>query len=192
MFPPISHSSRFRIGALAVVLAGSWLGATPEVSYGAKAKVKPPDLKIVSIDAAPLPFVPTKSPMTLTIMVELPRDIPQDSILDVTTLITSPSRTTFRLLSTRQPLPISNIAPGDLEPSSPRRLEIVHTWDGTDNHERIVSPGLYSYQVQAKLMVKSKLGTLLTRMNAWKKRGNFEVRTYSAARADRLGRAYRQ
>jgi hypothetical protein len=193
MFPPISKPSPFRIWVVAVLLAAGWLGGgTTDVSHAAKAKIKPPDLKIVSIDAAPLPYVPTKSPMTLTIMVELPRIIPEDSILDVTTLITSPSRTTFRLLTSRQMLPSGNVKDGDLEPYTPRRLEIVQTWDGTDNHERIVSAGLYSYQVQAKLMVMSKFGTLLTRMNAWKKRGNFEVRTYSAARSDRLGEAFRQ
>ena len=193
MFPPISKSSPFRIWAIAVLLTASWLGGeAADVSLAAKAKVKPPDLKIVSIDAAPVPFVPTKSPMTLTIMVELPKTIPEESILDVTTLITSPSRSTFRLLSSRQTIPSTNTQDADLELSAPRRLEIVQTWDGTDNHERIVSAGLYSYQVQAKLMVVSKFGKLLTRMNAWKKRGNFEVRAYSAARSDRLGKAFRQ
>ncbi len=67
----------------------------------------------------------------------------------------------------------------DTTEEAQRQLEIVQTWDGTDNNDRIVVDGMYDYQVQAKLMVLNKDGYPLTRLSAWKKRGNFEVKANS-------------
>lgn len=151
----------------------------------AKGKVRPPpDLKIISIETAPRPYVPGITPLTLTIMVELPKVIPGEALLDVTTLITSTSRSSFRLLNSRQPVSVNSASDSDLEPHAPRRLEIVQNWDGLDNNARIISEGFYDYQVQAKLMVPNKSGAPLTRMTAWKKRGNIEVKAPPSARAD--------
>ena len=140
-----------------------------------KAKAKPPDLKILSVRPVPLPFSPAEAPLTLTIMVTLPKTLPDETLLDVTTLITSPSKLSIRLLTNRQ-MVAGNPASGAGDGSSePRTVEVVQTWDGTDHMKRVVASGIYDYQVQAKLMVRGKNGPM-TRATSWKKRGSFEVR----------------
>ena len=154
------------------------LAAGDGLSYAAKPKVKarPPDLKILSVDPMPLPFFVNESPLTLTITVELPKNLPDKALLNVTTLITSPSKSSIRLLENNQPLTDKTLAGADTENGGPRRIKIVQRWDGTDQTKQIVSDGLYDYQVQAKLMVVGKNGPV-TRETAWKKRGTIDVRT---------------
>lgn len=152
-------------------------GTGSDVSHAAKAKAKahPPDLKILSVDPTPLPFVVTARPLTLTIMVELPKTLPEEALLNVTTLITSPSKSSIRVLESRQPLTDKAVTDAAIENGSPRRIEVVQTWDGTDQTKRVVSDGTYNYQVVAKLMAPGKNGPL-TRETSWKRRGSFEVR----------------
>lgn len=142
----------------------------------ARAKAKMPDLKILSVEASPLPFFLNEHPLTLTISVALPKSIPDDALLDVTTLITSPSKTSFRLLTNRQTVASDAVAEADGATSLPSLVQVLQTWDGTDHTKQIVADGLYDYQVQAKLMVPGKNGPLL-REASLKKRGKFEVRT---------------
>lgn len=148
------------------------------ISAAAKAKTaaRPPDLKILSVDSMPAPFVLNESPLTLTITVELPKNLPEKALLNVTTLITSPSKSSIRLLENSQPLTGKTPASAGTENDARRRIEIVQRWDGTDQRKQIVSDGLYDYQVQAKLMVTGKNGPV-TRETSWKRRGIFEVRT---------------
>jgi hypothetical protein len=176
----------FNSRTVGAVLAAGLLAITGEdLSQAAKAKPKsrPPDLKIVSVNAAPLPFVPNDVPLTLTIKVELPKVIPEEALLDVSTLITSTSRSSFRLLSSRQMLTTIDET-DESAAETPRLLEVVQTWDGTDNYDQVVEEGVYDYQVQVKLMVLNKSGLPLTRLSAWKKRGNFEVKAQNSARSD--------
>lgn len=177
--PTSSPSTTKRLTATALAL-GVWLLAGPagEPSHAAKPKTraKTPDLKILSVEPVPVPFFVNEHPLTLTITVELPKSIPDEALLDVTTLITSPSKSSIRLLTNRQtiendPPPEADGAKGD-----PRLVEVVLTWDGTDHTKRTVSDGKYDYQVQAKLMVMGKSGPL-TRETSMKKRGSFEVRS---------------
>jgi len=169
----------FTFWTVALVLAACLLGIAGDLGHAAKAKPKgkAPDFKILSVDTTPLPFVPNGVPLTLTIKLELPKVMPEEMLLDVSTLITSTSRSSFRLLSSRQMLPTID----DVGDEAQRQLEIVQTWDGTDNNDRIVVDGMYDYQVQAKLMVLNKDGYPLTRLSAWKKRGNFEVKAHPTA-----------
>jgi hypothetical protein len=173
---PPWHRSIQAIGlALALwCLAGSGDG----VSGAAKTKtpVRPPDLKILSVDPIPTPFVVNEQPLTLTIMVELPKNLPDKALLNVTTLITSPSKSSIRLLENNQPLTDKTPADAGNKNDEQRRIKVVQRWDGTDQTKQIVSDGLYDYQVQAKLMVAGKNGPV-TRETAWKKRGTLEVRT---------------
>ena len=140
-----------------------------------KAKARTPDLKILSVDPTPLPFVVTEHPLTLTIMVELPKTLPEEALLNVTTLITSPSKSSIRVLESRQALTDKTVTDAAIENGNPRRIEIVQMWDGTDHTKRVVSDGTYDYQVQAKLMVPGKNGPLM-KESSWKKRGSLEVR----------------
>lgn len=142
-----------------------------------KPQSKPPDLKIVSVDPAPIPFlVPAEGPLTLTIMVELPKTIPGETLLDVTTLITSPTRSSIRLLATRQLIPEKTATDSATGLGEAPRIEIIQIWDGTDQTKRVVSAGRYDYLVQAKLMVNGRNGAV-TRTTSWRKRGSIEVKT---------------
>jgi len=185
---PFPQLGRRTLGPLWLIclIISAWLlsSAGDGIGHAAKPKTKYrlPDIKILSVETAPLPFViPSETPLTLTIMVALPKTIPEDSLLDVTTMITSASKYSIRLLTSRQMLTeLGEPVQGSTSDAS-RTLEIVQTWDGTDHTKRIVSEGRYDYQVQAKLMVMGKDGPL-TRSTAWKKRGNFEVRAQPASR----------
>ena len=165
--------------AIGLALALSCLAGTGDsLSYAAKTKTpaRQPDLKILSVDPMPFPFVVNESPWTLTITVELPKNLPEQALLNVTTLITSPSKSSIRLLENNQPLTGKIPADASNENDDQRRIKIVQRWDGTDHTKQIVSDGLYDYQVQAKLMVAGKNGPV-TQVTSWKKRGTFEVRT---------------
>src|SRR2546427_343676 len=169
------------IRTVAVVLAiGAGLLATslhePSHAASAKARGRMPALKILTVEATPVPFFLNEHPLTLTITVALPKSIPDDALLDVTTLITSPSKTSFRLLTNRQTVAGSAAAGADGAKSLPSLVQVMQTWDGTDHTKHIVADGMYDYQVQAKLMMPGKNGPLL-REASLKKRGKFEVRT---------------
>ncbi len=90
----------FNSWTVAAVLAACLLGIAGDLGHAAKAKPKgkAPDFKILSVDATPLPFVPNGAPLTLTIRVELPKVMQEEMLLDVSTLITSTSRSSFRLV----------------------------------------------------------------------------------------------
>jgi len=137
----------------------------------AKTQVRPPSLKILSVNPTPLPFVMTAHPLTLTILVELPKTLPEETLLNVTTLITSPSRSSIRVLESRRPLMNQT---GSEAPGNPQRIEIVQQWDGTDQTKGTVPDGTYTYHVVAKLMAPGKSG-LLTQTTSWATRGSFEV-----------------
>jgi len=169
-----------RTVAVALAIGAGLLAASfHEPSHAASAKIRgrTPDLKILSVEATPVPFFLNEHPLTLTITVTLPKSIPDDALLDVTTLITSPSKTSFRLLTNRQAV-ASNAATGaDGAKSLPSQVQVMQTWDGTDHTKHVVADGMYDYQVQAKLMVPGKKNGPLMREASLKKRGKFEVRT---------------
>ena len=153
------------------------LAAGDGLSHAAKptATVRTPDLKILSVNPTPLPFVVAEHPLTLTITVELPKTLPEEALLNVTTLITSPSKSSIRVLESSQALTDKTVPDVAIENGTLRRIEIVQVWDGTDYTKRVVSGGIYTYQVQAKLMVPGKNGPIM-KESSWKKRGSLEVR----------------
>src|SRR5213594_1258744 len=161
--------------SISVALLATSLDA-PSHAATDKPKGKFPDLKILSVEATPVPFFLNEHPLTLTITVALPKSLPGGALLDVTTLITSPSKTSFRLLTNRQAVANDAAAGADGAKSIPLQVQVMQMWDGTDHTRRIVADGLYDYQVQAKLLVPGKNGPLM-REASLKKRGKFEVRT---------------
>ena len=176
MLRPPRHRAAKAIGVAMAVwcLTGSGDGVSDAAK--AKAPARPPDLKILSVDSMPTPFVLNESPLTLTITVALPKSLPDKALLNVTTLITSPSKSSIRLLENSRPLTGKALADARVENGDQRRIEIRQRWDGTDHTKQTVSEGLYDYQVQAKLMVAGKNGPV-TQETSWKRRGTFEVRT---------------
>src|SRR6058998_3663760 len=161
--------------SISVALLATSLDA-PSHAATDKPKGKFPDLKILSVEATPVPFFLNEHPLTLTITVALPKSLPSGALLDVTTLITSPSKTSFRLLTNRQAVANDSAAGADGAKSIPLQVQVMQMWDGTDHTRRVVADGMYDYEVQAKVMVQGKNGPLM-REASLKKRGEFEVRT---------------
>jgi len=170
MMRTVAVALAFSVGLLAMSLE------VPSHAFTVKPRGKFPELKILSVEAVPAPFFLNEHPLTLTITVALPKSVPGDALLDVTTLITSPSRTSFRLLTSRQAVAGDATAGTNGAKSVPLQVQVMQSWDGTDHTRRLVADGLYDYQVQAKLLVPGKNGPLM-REASLKKRGKFEVRT---------------
>lgn len=154
----------------------------PAGSAEAKRKVpyRPqPDLRILSITPSPLSFSLQDGPLNLAIEVEIPKDLDVATILEVSSLISSPSKRSMRFLSNRQPVGAANPPPPgqDAGPASTLkpRLAMTLTWDGTDQNQQTVEQGTYSYEVRAKLLAVGEKG-LRTQMVSWPKRGTLDVK----------------
>ncbi|MBM4124740.1 MAG: hypothetical protein FJ246_07290 [Nitrospira sp.] len=170
---------------------GWWLGASALGSLllclllsatEAEAKRKPvqhvqPDLRILSVTASPESYSPQDGSLDFAIEVELPKDLDGATILEVSSLISSPSKRSMRFLSNRQPAgtPTTQALPQALPPGSKPRLAVTLTWDGTDQTRQAVEHGKYNYEVRAKLLAVGEKGPR-TKMVSWPKRGIIEVK----------------
>ena len=125
---------------LAFVLAPAVLDAKR------KKPARQPPLKIVDVTTSPVPFAPGREPMTITVTVELPGNVDRFNLLEVSSLISVPSKRSIRFLVNRQPLDRVNIEDGK------PRIKTTLLWDGKDQTRQHVREGTYSYEVRAKLM----------------------------------------
>ena len=118
------------------------------VALDAKRKKSPPrsPLKIVAVTTSPVPFAPGRGPMAITVTVELPGNLDQFDFLEVSSLISVPTRRSIRFLVSRQPL--NNVVIEDGKP----RMKITLFWDGKDQTRQHVRQGTYTYEARAKLM----------------------------------------
>lgn len=142
-------------------------------------KVKPasvprpePEFRIVDLDVTPTPYEPGNGPLQFSVTVQLPRELDGAVILEVTSLISSPSKTSLRFLSHRQP--IERLLPRHGENERPR-VSIDLSWDGQDHRKQLAAAGTYSYEVRTKLLASGEKGPR-TMMVAWPKRGTLDVR----------------
>lgn len=145
-----------------------------------KAPYRPqPDLRILSVTPSPMPFSLRDGPLNLAIEIELPRDLDGATILEVSSLISSPSKRSMRFLSNRQPVGSAAPSPSvqDAGPASTLkpRLAVTLTWDGTDQNQQTVEQGTYSYEVRAKLLAVGGKGPR-TQMVSWPTRGTLDVK----------------
>lgn len=167
------RGKRLTLGLLC--LYGFLVGVLPSESL---AKEKPsraprpePELKILNLDITPMPYTQGDGPLRFSVTVQLPRNIDRAMILEVTSLISSPSKTSLRFLTHRQPVQIVSTKNGEQE--RPKVLvELV--WDGQDHRKQVAGAGTYAYEVRTKLLVNGDKG-LRTMMVAWPKRGMIEV-----------------
>lgn len=143
----------------------------------APAKTKPPraprpepELKIVELNVTPTPYQPGNGQLEFAVTVQLPKELNGATILEVTSLVSSPSKTSLRFLSHRQPLQMP-AADGTEPPTVSIRL----TWDGQDHRKQLAAPGTYAYEVRTKLLAIGEKGPR-TMMVAWPKRGTVEVK----------------
>lgn len=135
-----------------------------------RAPVTEPELKIVDLALAPVPYSPGNGTFELAVTVQLPKELDGATILEVSSLISSPSKTSLRFLSHRQEIPPPN---GHSEP--PKRLVITLSWNGQDHRKQTAGPGTYSYEVRSKLLMNGEKGPR-TMMVSWPKRGTLEVK----------------
>jgi hypothetical protein len=140
-----------------------------------------PDLKILSISPSPAAYSAQTGPLDFLIEVELPRDLDGAILLEVSSLISSPSKRSMRFLSTRQPVRTQNHPPppfdqaANAQPGAKPRMAVTLTWDGTDQSRQLVDRGKYAYEVRAKLLAVGEKGPR-TQMVSWPTRGVVEVK----------------
>ena len=131
-----------------------------------------PELKIVALNIAPTPYILGNGPLQFSVTVQLPKEMDGSAILEVTSLISSPSKTSLRFLTHRQPVLIPSAGNGEPERS---KVSVELAWDGQDHRKQLAGAGTYSYEVRTKLLANGEKG-LRTVMVAWPKRGTLEVR----------------
>lgn len=167
-----------RRGLLIVRLAicGSMMALLP---VDGDAKEKPsrvprsePELRIVDLNVTPKPYELGNGPLQFSVTVRLPRDVDRDAILEVTSLISSPSKTSLRFLTHRLPLQVPLTVDGETGRS---KVSVDLAWDGQDHRKQPAGSGTYSYEVRTKLLANGEKG-LRTLMVAWPKRGTLEVK----------------
>ncbi|SLM47748.1 conserved protein of unknown function [Nitrospira japonica] len=168
-------SSRGARGWLCLSLAILFLTSGPVL---AKSKIprtpRPePDLKILEFKINPTPYNASAGQLEFSAVVQLPKDLDGATLLEISSLLTSPSKTSIRFISTRKPLDDHEI-PTATHTEFPR-LPIVLTWDGMDHQKMPASAGLYHYEMRAKLLANGEKGPR-TLMVSWPKRGTIEVR----------------
>ncbi|HEY6083824.1 MAG TPA: hypothetical protein VIU63_00425 [Nitrospira sp.] len=143
----------------------------------AKPKIAPvprpePDLKILEFKITPMPYAVSSGLLEFAVVVQLPKDLDGATLLEVSSLLSSPSKTSIRFLSTRKPLDAHQIPAGQTEFP---RVPIVLSWDGKDHNKTAASTGLYQYEMRAKLLANGEKGPR-TLMVSWPKRGTIEVK----------------
>lgn len=139
---------------------------------------KQPDLRIVALNVSPAAYSPQGGHLSLAVEVELPKDLDGTLLLEVSSLISSPSKRSMRFLSSRQPVDhqgelVSTGEGGSRE--TKRRMQVKLVWDGMDQSKQAVPEGLYTYEVRAKLLNVGDSGPR-TQMVSWPKRGTFVVK----------------
>jgi hypothetical protein len=158
-----------------VVCLGLGLCLPLDSEAGRKASRIPrpePELKIIDLNVGPTPFEPGNGPLQFTVTVQLPRELDGATILEVTSLISSPSKTSLRFLTHRRPV---EVRPDDDRTAERPKLSVALSWDGQDHRKQSAGSGTYSYEVRTKLLANGEKG-LRTIMVAWPKRGTLEVK----------------
>jgi hypothetical protein len=172
-----SHQQRCKGLTLGLLCLYSVLVGFPLTESFAKEKPSraprpEPELKIVDLTITPLPYTQGNGPLQFSVTVQLPREVDRTRILEVTSLISSPSKTSLRFLTHRQPVSIMSTGNGEQE--RPKVL-IELLWDGQDHRKQVAGAGTYAYEVRTKLLANGEKG-LRTMTVAWPKRGTLEVK----------------
>ncbi|OGW67474.1 MAG: hypothetical protein A3H49_03490 [Nitrospirae bacterium RIFCSPLOWO2_02_FULL_62_14] len=117
---------------------------------------------------SPDAYVPGQGVLEVSVEIEIPTYLDGGLLLEVSSLISSPSKRSMRFLSSRQPVAM-------LPADSASRMTVTLTWDGKNQHEQVVGAGRYAYEIKAKLLAVGEKGPR-TLMNSWPKRGVIEVK----------------
>ncbi len=159
--------SRLTIISLMTLLA--FVLAPAALDAKRKKRTHQPPLKIVDVTASPVPFAPGQGPMVITVTVALPKEnLDRFDLLEVSSLISVPSKRSIRFLANRRPLNAVI-----LEDGKPH-VKTTLLWDGKDQTGQHVSQGTYFYRARAKLMIHEK-GFTKTRFTSPFARGTLDV-----------------
>jgi hypothetical protein len=131
-----------------------------------------PELKILELNVSPNPYTVSSGPLQFSALVQLPKELNGATLLEVSSLITSPSKNSFRFLTTRKPL---EPHAASISGAAPPQVSVLLTWDGSDQKKIPSGVGLYQFEVRAKLLAMGEKGPR-TQMVAWPKRGTIEVK----------------
>lgn len=130
-----------------------------------------PELKILDLRIAPTPYEAGNGSLDFSMNIQLPKELNGATVLEVSALISSPSKTSLRFLTHRQALQPQSTKPGEARTTLPIRL----SWDGKDHRKQLAGPGVYAYEVRTKLLANGEKG-LRTMMVAWPKRGELTIK----------------
>ncbi len=161
------------LGFLCLVFVGIFFLQSPLTEAKRKRTFSPPPLKIVDITTSPIPYSPGKGFLEMKVEVELPKNLKRGHLLEVSSLISFPSKRSIRFLSTRQ-----SVAAFSDKRTKPRVYATLW-WDGTDQSRRLVAAGTYKYEVRAKLMSNGDQGQR-TKMVSLRARGSLKVSSSEA------------
>lgn len=142
--------------------------STPAALDAKRKTPSPPPLKIVNVATSPVPFTPGNGPMSIIVEIELPEDLSEVEVLEVSSLISSPSKRVIRFLFSRQPL--DHVV---MEHGKPR-MKTTLLWDGKDQARRYMTEGTYAYEVRAKLMAAEN-GFMKAKIVSRRAHGTVEV-----------------
>jgi hypothetical protein len=103
-------------------------------------------VKISDVVVSPDPFILGKSGLKLTLFVELPSSLRGANVLEVSAMITSPTRRSMSFVAHR-------LLVDELETKGKNlTIPVELVWDGKDQYQQLVADGSYFYELQAKLM----------------------------------------
>jgi len=133
-----------------------------------KRRYSPPPLKILDISTSPTPFAPGNGTLAIMIDVELPKNLSNVDLLEVSSMISFPSKRSIRFLYSRQPIEEAVVSGGT------PKIRTTLLWDGKDQTNQWVSAGTYKYEIRAKLMANTD-GPPRTKRASLRVRGEIEV-----------------
>ena len=131
-----------------------------------------PELKILKLEVSPNPYTVSSGSAEFLALVQLPKELSGATLLEVSSLVSSPSKTSIRFLSRRTEL--DQHSPPQQNADRPQ-ISITLAWDGMDHNKTPADAGIYEYEVRAKLLANSEKGPR-TQMVSWPKRGTLEVK----------------
>ncbi|MEX0828969.1 MAG: hypothetical protein WD032_01885 [Nitrospirales bacterium] len=129
-------------------------------------------VRVEEVATSPDPFIIGHGPLTLSMQVKVPLSGIDGKVLEVSALITSPTRRSMSFVTQR--LPLAEATQGGLLGLVP--VELV--WDGKDQYEQFVTDGSYYYEIQAKVMKDEGHGPR-TKIVSHRVQGTLEALAYA-------------